>query len=82
MAIATVLVFVFTPPTKMFVDNITSRQLWTELNNRLLPQDKWFGGMAWMIDGLPPAKAGDAMPAAANPIATGSIVPAETPKDR
>jgi hypothetical protein len=38
--------------------------------------------MAWMIDGLPPAKAGDAMPAAANPIATGSIVPAETPKDR
>ena len=82
MAIATVLMFVFTPPTKMFVDNITSRQLWTELNNRLLPQDKWFGGMAWMIDGLPPAKAGDAMPAATNPIATGSIVPAETPKDR
>jgi membrane-bound metal-dependent hydrolase YbcI (DUF457 family) len=84
MATATVLVFMFTPPTKMFVENITSPQLWTDLNNRLLPQDKWFGGMAWMIDGLPPAKAGDVMPAATNPIATGSIVPssAEAPKDR
>jgi hypothetical protein len=84
MAVATVLVFMFTPPTKMFVENITSRQLWTDLNSRLLPRDKWFGGMAWMSNATPQAGADQSVPPAPNPIATGSIVPSapEPPKER
>jgi hypothetical protein len=77
MAIATVLVFVFTPPTKVFVENITSPQLWTDLNNRLLPQERWFGAMAWLRQGdPPPAEAGQVVPAGTNSISTGSIAPA------
>ena len=46
------LVFLLTPPTKMFVENITSRALWTQLHHRLLlPQDKWFG-VDWREHGL------------------------------
>ncbi|NJO32548.1 MAG: metal-dependent hydrolase [Rhodospirillales bacterium] len=73
MAMATVLVFMFTPSTKMFLENITSRQLWTDLNSRLLPQDKWFGGMAWIIESPPPKKADHVIPAATSSISTGSI---------
>ena len=59
MAAATVLVFLLTPPTKIFVENITSRALWTDLHHRLLPQDhKWFQGMAWVLDAPPRSKAG------------------------
>ena len=36
MAIATVLVFLLTPPTKIFVENISARSLWTGLHQRLL----------------------------------------------
>ena len=54
MAIATVLAFMLTPPTKMFVENITSRALWTELQHRLLPRERWFGidwrATAWLPD--------------------------------
>jgi hypothetical protein len=54
MALATVLVFVFTPPTRIFVENITSRALWSDLHQRLLPQDnKWFYGLAWMAEPAP-----------------------------
>jgi membrane-bound metal-dependent hydrolase YbcI (DUF457 family) len=75
MAAATLLVFLATPPTKIFVENITSPALWTELHHRLLPQEnKWFRGMAWMLEGQPGAKA-DAVPAGTSPISTGSIVP-------
>ena len=83
MAAATVLVFMLTPPTKIFVENITSRALWTELHHRLLPQDhKWFQGMAWVLESPPRAKA-NIVPAATSPISTGSILPApaiEAPK--
>jgi hypothetical protein len=75
MAIATVLVFVFTPPTKVFVESITSPQLWTDLNSRLLPQDRWFGALAW-LKSTPPAQEGQVVPAGTNPISTGSISPA------
>jgi membrane-bound metal-dependent hydrolase YbcI (DUF457 family) len=75
MAAATVLAFMLTPPTKVFVENITSRALWTELHHRLLPQDhKWFQGMAWVLD-TPPRTKADAVPAATSPISTGSILP-------
>jgi membrane-bound metal-dependent hydrolase YbcI (DUF457 family) len=84
MAVATLLVFLVTPPTKIFLENITSRALWTELHHRLLPQqNKWFQGMAWLVESPPPPKA-DAVRAGTNPISTGSIVPAPTqaPKDK
>ncbi len=84
MAAAAVLVFLVTPPTKVFVENISSRALWTELHHRLLPQDnKWFLGLAWVLE-APPAKA-QSIPASAGSVSTGSILPApagEPPKGR
>ena len=79
MALATVLVFVFTPPTRIFVENITSRALWSDLHQRLLPQDnKWFYGLAWMAEPAPASKV-EVIPAGASPLSTGSILapPAE-----
>jgi LexA-binding, inner membrane-associated putative hydrolase len=82
MAIATVLVFAFTPPINTFWENITSRQLWTELHNRLLPQEKWFGGLAWIVENSPRPKAQRTVPAGTSAISTGSITPAaEPPKE-
>jgi membrane-bound metal-dependent hydrolase YbcI (DUF457 family) len=85
MIIATVIVFMFTPPTKVFLESVTSRQVWTDLNKRLLPHDRWFGGMAWLVEG-PPATSADpvVVPASTSPISTGSITPAasETPNAR
>jgi hypothetical protein len=75
MAIATVLVFLLTPPTGIFVENISSRSLWTGLHQRLLPQDKWFGGMAWLTKSSPRANADQVVPAGTNPISTGSLPP-------
>ena len=73
MAIAAVLVFLVTPPTRGFMDSITSRSLWSGLHQRLLPQNQWFGGMAWMSDRAPSSKADGVVPAGASPIATGSL---------
>jgi membrane-bound metal-dependent hydrolase YbcI (DUF457 family) len=72
MAVATVLVFLATPPTRAFMDNISSRSLWSGLHQRLLPQSQWFGGMAWTSDRAPSSKT-DVVPAGASPIATGSL---------
>jgi hypothetical protein len=78
MAVAVVLVFMVTPPTKVFFENITSPTLWTGLNQRLLPQDKWFGGMAW-LGGRAATPETRGIPAGASPIATGSV--AAPPKE-
>ena len=80
MGVATVLVFLMTPPTSMFLESITSRGLWNGLQHRLLPHDKWFGvdwrSTAWLPDLPFRAKAKtEAVPAATSPISTGSIVP-------
>jgi hypothetical protein len=82
MAIATVLAFLITPPTKMFLDNITSRALWTELQHRLLPQqNKWFHGMAWLLErNLQRAGTAPLSPASTSPVTTGSILPAPAPE--
>ena len=67
MLAATVAVLSITPPPKTFTDGMASRDMWAGLNQRLLPQGKWFG----VIDtnrGL--AKVGTA-PAA--DVTTGSI---------
>jgi membrane-bound metal-dependent hydrolase YbcI (DUF457 family) len=77
MAIAVGLAFLITPPTKMFVDNITSRTLWSGLQRRLLPpNDKWFGlewrATAW-LPAMPFRVKTETVPAGTSPIATGSI---------
>ncbi|MEQ1711595.1 MAG: metal-dependent hydrolase [Hyphomicrobium sp.] len=43
MAAALVLAVVATPPTTTFVNGISSRPLWADLQSRMLPRDKWFG---------------------------------------
>jgi hypothetical protein len=79
MAMATALVFLVTPPSKAFFDHITSRTLWSGLNQRLLPQDKWFGGMAWLTAGAQSPKTGS-IPPGASPISTGSVATPPPPK--
>lgn len=43
MLAAAVAVFAVTPSTRTFYEGITQRSLWVELNQKLLPRDKWFG---------------------------------------
>jgi hypothetical protein len=43
MAVATAALFMVAPPSKTFVDGISSRPMWTSLQQRLWPKDKWFG---------------------------------------
>ena len=81
MAVATVGVFFLTPSTRTFVDGVSSRALWTELNSKLLPRDKWFGvvgpltwGRAPATADVPPSTVEPAVPAApASPIETGTV---------
>ena len=84
MAIATVLVFLLTPPTKTFLDSITSRGLWSGLQHRLLPQDRWFGvdwrSTAW-LPSMPFRSKPQVAPASTSPISTGSITPAPAPAE-
>jgi len=47
MAAATFGAIVLSPPTRTFVDGLGSRDLWSGLEHRLLPTDKWFG----LVDG-------------------------------
>ena len=43
VAMATVAAFAFTPPAKTFVNGILSRDMWTSLQQKLLPRDQtWF----------------------------------------
>lgn len=58
------------PPTKTFVDSVTTRSLWAGLHHRLMPQDKWFG--------LFPFPAVASKPAVSD-ITTGSITPSPAP---
>lgn len=67
VAVLAIAAFAATPPAKPFVDGITSQQLWAGLQNRLLPRDKWFGG-------LPPLQRAG-MPTRSSDLTTGSIVP-------
>lgn len=71
MAAATAFALWLTPSTQTFVDGISSRDMWAGLNQRMLPQDKWFGLLDFK------AKVADA-PAAApatsgDPITTGTL---------
>jgi hypothetical protein len=46
MGAAAVALLLVTPSFATFYDGITSRPMWTALNDRLLPKDGWFGGIA------------------------------------
>jgi hypothetical protein len=82
MAVATVLAFLLAPPTKSFIDGVTSRSLWSALQHRLLPQDNWFG-LDWRQlarwQDRPSRAASPSPAAAANAIETGSITPTGAP---
>lgn len=67
MAVVVGLILVASPSPKPFLDAITSPALWTGLNQRLLPSDKWFG-----LFGGRHEVAEDRLPAS-SPITTGSI---------
>jgi hypothetical protein len=43
MAGATALAIMVSPSTTTFVDGLGSRSMWSGLQNRMLPNDKWFG---------------------------------------
>jgi len=43
MAAATAGVILLSPPTNTFVEGLSSHKMWTGLEQRLFPQDKWFG---------------------------------------
>jgi hypothetical protein len=76
--IATILVFALTPSPKPFVEGISSRDMWAGLQQRLLPQDRWFGILG------DPRKATASATAAgdASTITTGSVPPTtETPRN-
>jgi membrane-bound metal-dependent hydrolase YbcI (DUF457 family) len=80
MAVATAIVLYFTPPTGVFVRNITSPTLWTQLHQRLLPQEQWFRGMAWLLNHPGGKSKVDVLPAGTSSISTGSIEAAQ-PRD-
>lgn len=46
MAAAAIGAVMLTPSTQTFMEGISQRQMWAELNQRLLPRDKWFGVFA------------------------------------
>ena len=64
MALATVAVFLVTPPPKMFLEGVGQKSLWDGLHARLLPRDKWFGVIA------PPTQHAARKPLAGEPAAT------------
>ncbi|MGI9477052.1 MAG: metal-dependent hydrolase [Hyphomicrobiaceae bacterium] len=72
IATLAVILFLLAPPSKPFVDGISSKQLWSGLHDRLLPRDEWFGvlGKDGILIGRRDDEAGGAS------ISTGSIKPA------
>ena len=72
MAAATAAAIYLSPPTKLFVDGMESKSMWSGLHQRLLPRDKWFG----LLD---PTRISVAREPAASDLTTGSIAPLEPP---
>ncbi|MCB1519599.1 MAG: metal-dependent hydrolase [Hyphomicrobiaceae bacterium] len=62
MAVAAVAAIWLAPSPNTFVDGLTQRQLWTELNQKLLPEQTWFGvfpARHVAVTGSRPPKNGD-----------------------
>ena len=66
MTAATAAAIMAAPPTKMFVDGISSRSMWSGLEHRLLPSETWFGVVAAHHSAAAPDPG----------MTTGSIIPA------
>ncbi len=74
MLAAAVIVFMAAPSPQPFLTAVASKDLWIGLNGRLLPQDRWFGGIADRIGlGASGAIAPVAADNSASDIVTGSI---------
>ena len=87
MVAALALVLLAVPPTKTFTESVSSKQLWTGLQSRLLPveRDKWFGvdwaglaqrARAWRSADVPlsgPTTEAVSMPAVVAPEGTNPI---------
>jgi hypothetical protein len=73
VAALAVILFLLAPPSKPFVDGISSSQLWSGLQKRLLPTDHWFGlwGKSGILIGVPDPPVDPAEKQ--NGISTGSI---------
>ena len=67
MVAATAAAITVSPPTKMFVDGVSSKSLWSGLHQRLLPSQTWFGVIAAHRTGAAPTPE----------LTTGSITPAK-----
>ncbi len=77
MAVATVAALMLTPPTKTFVDGMTSGSMWTGLRQRMLPPDhNWFGVTGDIVS-FAGKRAPAATPDSAAPISTGSLPKAD-----
>ncbi len=70
MAAATAALISISPPTKTFVDGISSTNMWAGLNQRLLPSNGWFGILN--VPGQVASPAANTTGASA-PVTTGSI---------
>lgn len=68
IATLAVILFLLAPPSKPFVEGISSPQLWTGLHRRLLPEEQWFG--VFGRDGI---SIGEKTTPESSPISTGSI---------
>ncbi len=74
MALATVAALMLTPPTKTFVDGMSSPNMWSGLRQRLLPQDNnWFGVTGDVVSFAGRRAPATEAPDTTAPIATGSI---------
>lgn len=81
VAALAVILFLLAPPSKPFVDGISSKQLWSGLHERLLPKDdQWFG--VWRgVSALAGNNSTNDETETSSTISTGSI-PQETQRPR
>jgi hypothetical protein len=80
MVVAGVLLFLILPSAHTFVDGVSSRSMWAGLEQRLLPQDKWFGvfverGRLAAVPAEMPPQATGSLPASADAGASGQTAP-------
>jgi hypothetical protein len=82
VAVLAAAAFFFTPSAKTFTDGITSRDLWTSLQQKLVPRDNTWFRVINLADGIAPAGrvtgvradgSAIAIPLPASSLTTGSI---------
>jgi membrane-bound metal-dependent hydrolase YbcI (DUF457 family) len=84
MAVAVAGLVMIAPPTKTFIEGMSSRDMWAGLQDRMLPQESWFGlvDVHRRLAGAAPTSSQLPAPQSASggppnpPLVTGSIPPA------